>query len=139
MIVSNDTIRKPPYSNHLSTERVKKTLCIFAVHRPGGEPACQPSVGKPAGRIGRRMENLSSFKITVYAIKSENRNYIYVGMSNNLERRLKEHNQYQNKSTKAYAPFTLIYSETFDSRSEARIKEKYLKSGVGKSFLKSLT
>jgi putative endonuclease len=85
------------------------------------------------------MESLSSFKITVYAIKSNNRNYIYVGMSNNLERRLDEHNQRQNKSTKAYAPFTLLYSESFDSRSDARVKEKYLKSGVGKAFLKSLT
>ena len=101
----------------------------------------------PAGRqdlsadrqVGRRMESLSSFKFTVYAIKSNNRNYIYVGMSNNLERRLDEHNQRQNKSTKAYAPFTLLYSESFDSRSDARVKEKYLKSGVGKAFLKSLT
>jgi putative endonuclease len=90
-------------------------------------------------QVGRRMESLSSFKITVYAIKSNNRNYIYVGMSNNLERRLDEHNQRQNKSTKAYAPFTLLYSESFDSRSDARVKEKYLKSGVGKAFLKSLT
>jgi putative endonuclease len=85
------------------------------------------------------MESLSSFKFTVYAIKSNNRNYIYVGMSNNLERRLDEHNRRQNKSTKAYAPFTLLYSESFDSRSDARVKEKYLKSGVGKAFLKSLT
>jgi putative endonuclease len=47
---------------------------------------------------------ISSLKFTVYAIKSNNRNYIYVGMTNNLERRLKEHNQHENKSTKAYAP-----------------------------------
>jgi putative endonuclease len=80
----------------------------------------------------------SSLKFTVYAIKSKNRNYIYVGMTNNLERRLKEHNQRENKSTKAYAPFTLVYSETFDSRSDARLKEKYLKSGVGKAYLKGL-
>ena len=59
-------------------------------------------------------------------------------MTNNLERRLKEHNQHENKSTKAYAPFTLIYSEAFDSRPSARLKEKYLKSGVGKAFLKGL-
>jgi putative endonuclease len=80
----------------------------------------------------------SSLKFTVYAIKSKNRNYIYVGMTNNLERRLKEHNQRENKSTKAYAPFTLVYSETLDSRSDARLKEKYLKSGVGKAYLKGL-
>jgi putative endonuclease len=110
-------------------------------------PSTAQVANLPAGRqdlsadrqVGRRMESLSSFKFTVYAIKSNNRNYIYVGMSNNLERRLDEHNQRQNKSTKAYAPFTLLYSESFDSRSDARVKEKYLKSGVGKAFLKSLT
>jgi putative endonuclease len=82
---------------------------------------------------------MRSLEYTVYAIKSLNRNYIYVGMTNNLERRLKEHNNCENRSTKAYAPFTLIYSEKFETRTLARIKEKYLKSGVGKTFLKSIT
>ena len=67
-----------------------------------------------------------------------NKNYIYVGMTNNQERRLKEHNNSENRSTKAYAPFTLIFSQEFETRSLARIKEKYLKSGAGKEFLKSL-
>ena len=74
----------------------------------------------------------------VYAIKSTVRNYIYVGMTNNLDRRLAEHNNGENKSTKAYKPFILIYSETFKTRIEAREKEKYLKSGIGKEYLKSL-
>jgi putative endonuclease len=84
------------------------------------------------------MEKCSSLEFTVYAIKSLSRKYIYVGMTNNLERRLKEHNQRENRSTKAYTPFILIFSETFKTRNLARMKEKYLKSGVGKSFLKNL-
>jgi putative endonuclease len=84
------------------------------------------------------MDNGSSLVIVVYAIKSINRNYIYVGMTNNFERRLSEHNNGENKSTKAYKPFTLIFSENFETRVLARKKEKYLKSGVGKKFLKSL-
>jgi putative endonuclease len=59
-------------------------------------------------------------------------------MTNDLARRLKEHNNSENKSTKAYAPFKLIYSEQFPTRIDARKKEKYLKSGIGKEFLKSL-
>ncbi|SNS53102.1 putative endonuclease [Ekhidna lutea] len=74
----------------------------------------------------------------VYAIKSEDRNYIYVGLSNNLERRLKEHNEGKNKTTKPYRPFVLIHSETFETRIEARKREKYLKSGIGRDFLRSL-
>ena len=74
----------------------------------------------------------------VYAIKSISRKYIYVGMTNDLERRLKEHNGKQNRSTKAYAPFILIYSEMVETRMDARKREIYLKSGIGKEFLKSL-
>lgn len=39
---------------------------------------------------------------TVYAIKSTSRNYIYVGLTNNLERRLFDHNSRYNKTTKPY-------------------------------------
>jgi putative endonuclease len=74
----------------------------------------------------------------VYAIKSLNRNYIYVGMTKDIEKRLKEHNYGENRSTKAYRPFELIYKEVFSLRIEARIREKYLKSGAGKEFLKLL-
>ncbi|WP_346239150.1 GIY-YIG nuclease family protein [Niabella insulamsoli] len=49
--------------------------------------------------------------IIVYAIKSTFRNYIYVGMTDNLERRLRQHNNGENRSTKAYKPFTLLYTE----------------------------
>ena len=74
----------------------------------------------------------------VYAIKSITKNYIYVGMSNNLERRLKEHNNGESKSTKAYKPFVLIFSEQLETRETARKKEKFLKSGIGKEYLKTL-
>jgi len=76
--------------------------------------------------------------IYVYAIKSLTRRYIYVGMSNNVERRLKQHNNGENKSTKPYAPFVLILVEEYPSRSEARKREKFLKAGSGKKYLKSL-
>ena len=74
----------------------------------------------------------------VYAIKSEKDSRIYVGMCVNVELRLKEHNEGKTKSTKGFRPWMLIYSEEAANRIEARKKEKYLKSGVGKEFLKSL-
>jgi len=70
---------------------------------------------------------------TVYAIKSISRNYISAGLTNNLQRRLSGYN----RTTKPYAPFVLIFQETFPTRKEARVKEKYLKSGVGKEYLKN--
>jgi len=72
----------------------------------------------------------------VYAIKSTTRNSIYVGMSGNLEQRIRQHNNGSNKSTKAYRPYTLILSEKFETRGAARKREIYLKSGVGKEYLK---
>jgi putative endonuclease len=74
----------------------------------------------------------------VYAIKSLVRTYIYVGLTNSVERRVGEHNKGKNRSTKAYKPFKLIYSEAFETRKEARKREIYLKSGIGKEFLKSV-
>ncbi len=72
----------------------------------------------------------------VYAIKSTIKDWIYVGMTSNLEERLKKHNAGHNKSTKPYAPFTLVYSELQPDRISARKREKYLKSGSGKRWLK---
>ena len=74
----------------------------------------------------------------VYAIKSLARNYIYVGMTDNIERRLLQHNNGENKSTKTYKPFIIIHSESFATRPEARTKEIYFKSGVGKEYLKTV-
>lgn len=74
----------------------------------------------------------------VYDIRSTTRNYIYIGLTDNLDRRLYQHNSGRNKTTRAYAPFVLIHSETFDTRPEAHSREIYLKSGVGKELLKSI-
>jgi len=74
----------------------------------------------------------------VYALKSEGFNYIYVGMTNDLDRRLLQHNKGFNKSTKPYIPFTLFFSEKFNTRAEARKREIFLKNASGKRFLRNI-
>ncbi|MBI1769759.1 MAG: GIY-YIG nuclease family protein [Bacteroidetes bacterium] len=74
----------------------------------------------------------------VYAIKSSIRNYIYVGLTSDFDRRFRQHNSGHNRTTKAYAPFEKLHIESFQTRGEARTREKYLKSGIGKEFLKKL-
>ena len=74
----------------------------------------------------------------VYAISSLTRTYIYVGLTHDLNQRIFQHNSGSNRTTRPYLPFELIWVETFPSRPVARVREKYLKSGVGKAFLKSL-
>ena len=73
-----------------------------------------------------------------YAIKSLSRNYIYVGISNDPIRRLKEHSLGYNLKTKVYRPFQLIYVRGFNSRAEAWNHEKRLKSGSGREYFKEL-
>jgi putative endonuclease len=73
----------------------------------------------------------------IYALKSSFDNRIYVGFTENLKRRIKEHNQGKTKSTKGFRPWVLIYQETVETRIEARKREKYLKGGSGKEFLKN--
>lgn len=74
----------------------------------------------------------------VYAIKSEVDGRIYVGFSSDVNKRLKEHNAGRTKSTKGYRPWKLIFEEKVAGRKEAREKEKYYKSGVGKEKLKNI-
>jgi putative endonuclease len=57
-------------------------------------------------------------------------------MTQNIQRRLKEHNSGHTTSTKAFTPWILLYSESFASRDEARNREKYLKSTAGRKWIK---
>lgn len=76
--------------------------------------------------------------ITVYAILSELNGTIYVGMATDADVRLKEHNAEKSAYTKKYRPWRTIYREVQDDWMSARKREKYLKSGIGKEFLRSL-
>lgn len=67
----------------------------------------------------------------VYFLKSKNFDYNYVGFTNNLERRLKQHNNKKVISTKHYAPYVLIKHETYMARKEALDRENHLKSNKG--------
>ena len=53
-------------------------------------------------------------------------------------KRLEEHNKGKNRYTKGLRPWRIIYRELQSNWEEARKREKYLKSGIGKEFLKSL-
>jgi len=88
----------------------------------------------PAGRQARTTQNMYS----VYVIKSLKRNYIYVGITNNLLRRFNQHNNGLEKTTKPYSPFRLLFTEKFAIRRDARARKKYLKSGVGEEWIKKI-
>ncbi len=72
----------------------------------------------------------------VYVIKSEKDGRLYVGMTADLNRRFKEHLQGKVFSTKGFRPWKMVLFEQFLSRTDARNREKYLKCGSGKEWLK---
>jgi putative endonuclease len=70
----------------------------------------------------------------VYEIKSKIKNYIYVGITHNVEERLHRHNSGYEKTTKPYAPFELVYCVEKFTREEARAEEKRLKHLQARDF-----
>jgi putative endonuclease len=76
----------------------------------------------------------------IYVIKSKKDNKFYTGFTNNLNRRLQEHNQgkVSTPSTRNRGPFELVYKELAKTRIEARAREKYLKSGCGREFIRNI-
>ncbi|MBN2058050.1 MAG: GIY-YIG nuclease family protein [Candidatus Saganbacteria bacterium] len=74
----------------------------------------------------------------LYILQSLKDNNIYIGITSNLEERLKRHNAGYERATKGRIPFKLIHSESFANRIEARNKEKYLKSGFGREMIRKL-
>lgn len=63
----------------------------------------------------------------VYVLKSLKDHKLYVGFTNDLKRRLQEHNSGANVSTKARKPFDLVYYEAYKSCDDARMREQQLK------------
>jgi len=76
---------------------------------------------------------------TVYVLRSESTGRRYVGQTNNLSRRLSEHNSIEHNrhkfTSRNAGPWTLVHEERYDTRSEAMIRERWLKTGRGRAWL----
>ena len=75
-------------------------------------------------------------KYWVYVLRSES-GMAYTGMTNDLERRLKEHNSGHTKSTRNHN-WSIVYHEELQDRLSARKREKYLKSAAGRRYLQNI-
>jgi len=75
---------------------------------------------------------------TVYILKSTVTAKSYVGVTNDILRRINEHNAGKHAYTKIYRPWSIIHQEVFGDFATARAREKYLKSASGRKFLKKL-
>ncbi len=73
----------------------------------------------------------------VYIMRSKKDKKWYTGYSEDLRKRFNEHNSNMSYSTKNRGPFELIYYEVCLNSQDARSREKYLKTGMGKRYLKN--
>ncbi len=72
----------------------------------------------------------------VYVLESRKYRRHYIGYTNDLRKRVGEHNCGKNISTKKYIPWVLIYYEACLDRNDATRREKYLKTTQGNRFFK---
>lgn len=91
-------------------------------------------VAQPRFNRGQRIE---SMKPSMYILKSLSNRY-YIGSTNNLVRRVKEHIKGKTRTTKILKTRELVYLEEFDTIEEARAREKKLKTYKSKKYIEWL-
>jgi putative endonuclease len=72
-----------------------------------------------------------------YVLQSIKDGKFYTGYTCDLRKRFNEHNSNKVFSTKSRGPFRLIYYEACINKDDAKTREKYIKSGMGKRYLKN--
>jgi len=80
--------------------------------------------------------------VWVYVLRSAVRGTLYIGQTNDLQGRIRQHNnpaQSRSLFTKRHAgPWRLVHAESLPSRAAAMARERYLKSGRGREWLQGL-
>lgn len=74
----------------------------------------------------------------VYILRSSKNNSLYIGYTSDLKARFKKHNSGENRATKPFIPYELIFYEAFLNRIDAKNREKYLKGGYGRKTINVL-
>ena len=74
----------------------------------------------------------------VYVLLSLKDYKFYIGFTEDIKKRLADHNAGRNTSTKSRRPFELIYYEAHLSKEDALRREAYFKTTKGKSTLKQM-
>ena len=73
----------------------------------------------------------------VYVLRSESDSGFYIGFSTNLRARFRQHQKGESFATSHRGPWKLIYYEAYLNQEDALGREKYLKSGSGRRFLRA--
>ncbi len=80
---------------------------------------------------------MAANEFTVYVLYSNQFDKLYIGMTADLPGRMISHNVLGHGYTARYRPWQVLYTETFTDKSEALKREKALKGGQGRSWIRS--
>jgi len=72
-----------------------------------------------------------------YVLKCETTETFYTGSTNDLKRRIEQHNNGKVHYTKNKLPVRLVYFEACLNKDDAYRRERYLKTGMGKRYIKN--
>ncbi len=84
-----------------------------------------------------RMIHIFTMPYYSYVLRSLKNGILYKGSIQDIENRLKIHNQGLVNHTSKHMPWELVLFEQFETRSEAMKREKWYKTGVGREWIKS--
>ena len=75
---------------------------------------------------------------TTYVLYSDTSDKHYIGFTSDLNQRFLSHNELGKGWTAKYRPWRIIYTKEFQVKSEAMAFEKWLKTGAGRDFIKTI-
>lgn len=89
-------------------------------------------LASPEGRADRTLMYYLYILVNLKGSKT------YVGITDDIDRRIKDHNEGKSKFTSTFGPWKLMYSEEIESYNKARKRERYFKSGAGRKKIKQI-
>ena len=84
------------------------------------------------------MRGILFMEFFTYILFSQKLNKFYIGSTDDIYRRLSDHNRGKTSFTKTGIPWDLVYKEAFPTRSEALRREKYIKNQKSVIYIRSL-
>ena len=80
---------------------------------------------------------MKSYMFYTYVLQSQKNNKWYIGYTSDLRKRFKQHKEGKSTYTNGRGPYKIIYYETCLNEDDARSRELYLKTGIGRRYLNS--
>ena len=81
---------------------------------------------------------VAKFKMYYVYVLINEKGKIYIGQTKDINKRLNDHKRGWSKYTKKKGNWELLFTEEYSTRTEAIKRERYLKSGVGRKYIKEV-